>query len=771
MKKKLFALLLSTVLLAGCTMGTPKKNKKKQSSEEEVVAQVTNVSINRSEINFNLNEEHSYTVETLIATVEGEGDYDTSIAWSSSNENVATVDNGVVHGVGLGSATITAVSDFNEDKYATCSVTVINDVPVVESVTISPEQPTIDLYTESFVQLTATVHGTNSPSQQVTWSSTGSAISVDQNGKVTASQTGSGTVKATSAKDTSKSCSVTVTVVDSTPRVNSVTIMAGSSAAGTSYTLDLYTSGQKTKQFSAKVEATNGASEEVSWSSSDPSKVSVSDDGLVTALQTTTTAATITATSKFDSTKIDTVKIAVTDSTPRVSSISVSLESSISAGRTATATATVSGTNLTTDQKKVTWSSSNSSIAEVDPSTGVVTGIAVGGPVTITATSTFDSTKTGTASISVTEAKQRDTYTVMIYMCGSDLESGSGRYATADLKEILAVTQSQPEDVNIIIETGGAKSWASTYGISANYLTRYEVRDRSLVKKQQLDKASMSVSSTLQSFVEWGISNYEADKMALVFWDHGSGLDGCCYDENFQSSSWYYDYLTPIEAQTALRNAFKSTNYTEKFEWIGYDCCLMQNVEIAALNEEFANYQVASQVSEDAGGWDYTPWVTQLFKSPEGDTGSLLTTICDAFVEYYSGSKTDQTLSWLKLDKVLTFASAFDEFVGSSGKTYSNYNSAASAARCYESTTDSYDLGGFLNYSSLSVSTTVKTAFDNIVGYKKFDTRYYASKQPTGCSIFFGSATDEDTYEAITKTNFPNWSKLLLDNWSSGGWW
>jgi microcystin-dependent protein len=49
----------------------------------------------------------------------------------------------------------------------------------------------------------------------------------------------------------------------------------------------------------------------------------------------------------------------------------------------------------------VTWSSSNPAIASVDPETGVVTGVAEGGPVTITA-STGGPEADGTAEITVT---------------------------------------------------------------------------------------------------------------------------------------------------------------------------------------------------------------------------------------------------------------------------------------------------------------------------------------------------------------------------------
>jgi uncharacterized protein YjdB len=62
---------------------------------------------------------------------------DKSISWSSSNPNVATVNNsGVVTAVAAGSATITATSNANTGINATCVVTVTS-VPVTETLTLN----------------------------------------------------------------------------------------------------------------------------------------------------------------------------------------------------------------------------------------------------------------------------------------------------------------------------------------------------------------------------------------------------------------------------------------------------------------------------------------------------------------------------------------------------------------------------------------------------------------------------------------------------------
>lgn len=78
----------------------------------------------------------------------------------------------------------------------------------------------------------------------------------------------------------------------------------------------------------------------------------------------------------------------------------------------------------------------------------------------------------------VTEKNFEDgTYTLMIYMCGSDLETKSGA-ATKNIAEMLSAKIS--EKTKVIIQTGGAKKWRN-YGISPQYSSRYEIRNGELV--------------------------------------------------------------------------------------------------------------------------------------------------------------------------------------------------------------------------------------------------------------------------------------------------
>ena len=70
---------------------------------------------------------------------------------------------------------------------------------------------------------------------------------------------------------------------------------------------------------------------------------------------------------------------------------------------------------------------------------------------------------------SVAQAAEPETWAVYWYICGSDLESGLKR-ASENIRELCSVQL--PENVKVIIQTGGAKQWHFE-GIPSDALGRY----------------------------------------------------------------------------------------------------------------------------------------------------------------------------------------------------------------------------------------------------------------------------------------------------------
>ena len=283
-------------------------------------------------------------------------------------------------------------------------------------------------------------------------------------------------------------------------------------------------------------------------------------------------------------------------------------------------------------------------------------------------------------------------WTIMLYISGNDLESGQNGYgqynylATEDITEILSIS-GQPSDVNIIIQTGGCKKWSPTYSIPTNKVSRYYIEGKKLKQdstNSSLTNVSMGASSTFQSFLEWGLTNYPAEKTGVILWNHGGALDGVCYDEKHKSNG-VEDCLTDDEVVTALSKAFKTVNRTEKLEFIGYDACLMQVQDIAEFNSQYFNYMVGAQESEAGEGWAYDTWIDDLYAKKSTDT--ILKAICDGFIKAFDdkygvqGYDNDQTLSYLDLSKIGDYKTAF-ETLATQIKT--KYNASSSNANAFE---------------------------------------------------------------------------------------
>ena len=149
---------------------------------------------------------------TLTATVTPGNATDKTVTWSTSNEAIATVSDGVVTGVKAGEVTITAKAG---DKSATCTVTVTAaatepEVVPVTGVTLSQTAVTLDI--DQSITLTATVAPENATNKAVTWASDKTDVAtVDANGKVTAVAAGTANITVTT-QDGGKTATCVVTV-------------------------------------------------------------------------------------------------------------------------------------------------------------------------------------------------------------------------------------------------------------------------------------------------------------------------------------------------------------------------------------------------------------------------------------------------------------------------------------------------------------------------------------------------------------------------------
>ena len=169
-------------------------------TKEPAQVSVTSVSLNKTTAALKVGE----TV-TLTATVSPSDATDKTVTWSTSDANIATVKDGVVTAVKVGSATITAMAG---DKSATCEITV--EPTKVSSITLNATNKTLLVNME--FKLTATIYPDNATNKNIVWSSSDSSIAtVDAEGNVKAVAEGTAAITAKSEDgNCTATCSITV---------------------------------------------------------------------------------------------------------------------------------------------------------------------------------------------------------------------------------------------------------------------------------------------------------------------------------------------------------------------------------------------------------------------------------------------------------------------------------------------------------------------------------------------------------------------------------
>ena len=366
-----------------------------------------------------------------------------SVTWTSSDTSVATVDSkGKVSGLKAGTVKITATAGTNK-KSDSITITITGVKPEVSNV-IYATKPSgwSKIYAYVYNDTTSKNNG-NWPGVEMTQLTADDSCAKAGTYKYEVPDLGEGKYRVIftngsgaqtpgasqpgiefSGKVSWDGSSSTVTAVNCNIQqpipVESVTI-SGNGVSDGKLSLKVGASAQLT----ATVKPDNATNKTVSWDSSDNSVAKVSD-GKVTALKAGT--ATITATAGDISSLIT---VTVADVPVPVTSVSVSGDGvsggklSLKSGASAQLTATVKPDNAT--DRKVTWTSSDSSVANV-MGTGVVTAGSKAGKATVTATAGGVS-----ASVEVTVEAQ-DPYAELDALAkahASDLEDGTYAVSTA----------------------------------------------------------------------------------------------------------------------------------------------------------------------------------------------------------------------------------------------------------------------------------------------------------------------------------------------------
>ena len=313
---------------------------------------------------------------TLTATVLPTDADNTTLVWTSSDETVATVQDGVVTTLKVGEAVITATTTDGTDLSASCTITV---KPIlVSSVTL--DKQTAEVLRGESVTLTATVLPADADNTTLVWTSSDETVATVQDGVVTTLKAGEAVIIATTTDGTDLSASCTVTVKPIL--VSSITL--------DKQTAEVLRDEKVT--LSATVSPADADNTTLVWTSSDETVATV-QDGVVTTLKVGEAVITATTT---DGTELS-ASCTVTVKPILVSFIALDKQTAeVLRGETVELKATFFPEDA--DNTTLVWTSSDETVATVQD--GVVTTLKSGRAV-ITVSTTDGSNLSSTCMVTV----------------------------------------------------------------------------------------------------------------------------------------------------------------------------------------------------------------------------------------------------------------------------------------------------------------------------------------------------------------------------------
>lgn len=343
-----------------------------------------------------------------------------------------------------------------------------------------------------------------------------------------------------------------------------------------------------------------------------------------------------------------------------------------------------------------------------------------------------------------------DKVTIMVYMCGSDLESQNAM-GVYDLVEMTKANYS--DNLNVIVFTGGTTKW-HTDSISSRYNQIYRIMGDGKIEPlvENAGTGTMVDPDTLTSFIEYCADNYEANRNCLIFWDHGGGtVSGYGYDEKF-----------PRQGSMSLAGIDRAlTNAGVTFDFIGFDACLMATTETALMLSEHADYLIASEEAEPGIGWYYTNWLNRLSANTSLPTLEIGKNICDDFVAQCKKDTPRQTatLSVIDLAEVQDILPAkIDAFAKSTSSLIeTDYRTVASARKgSREFASETYiDMVDFVDLSSKVDTAESRDLAQALMSAIKYNNTTSDISNAYGLSVYFPYRTTRylgtvlDVYDQI----------------------
>jgi len=239
----------------------------------------------------------------------------------------------------------------------------------------------------------------------------------------------------------------------------------------------------------------------------------------------------------------------------------------------------------------------------------------------------------------VQKDRQRE-WTLVVYMDGdNNLEP----FVLKDLDEMeRAMPEKGVEIIALVDRAEGFSDEDGNWKDTRIFRVRHDQQQG--VKSEVLSRPgeqNLGDPSVLKAFLSSALKTFPASRYALILWDHGSGWAGHVTDNTAPGTPQNFDKLTLPELRTAITGALQNAGL-KKIDLVGFDMCLMAQIETAYELENLADVMVGSEAIEPNDGWPYEA-VIPIFTNPTISTKEVAKRIVAAYDDHYRSNQESMT--------------------------------------------------------------------------------------------------------------------------------
>jgi hypothetical protein len=359
------------------------------------------------------------------------------------------------------------------------------------------------------------------------------------------------------------------------------------------------------------------------------------------------------------------------------------------------------------------------------------------------------------------------------------------QFAVNDLENIKKA--SYDSDMNIVVQ------FDRNQFVDEAETFRLGIHQGEIIKEENLGETNTGDPKILKTFIEESTEAYPSEKLIVIVWSHGSGID----DFNPYEKAERDHYFVPFEeieeiafgfddtAQDFLDNLElqKALDVSVKIDVLGFDACLMGMFEIVYQLKEETSVMVASQHLEPASGWNYYRILNELDTSLDAnEMGKQLIAFHD---DHHTNERGDVTQSALNTEVIEKATKVLDVFAkvlreelkkGDVAQNRKDLGYTLSNSQ-YFNRKDYVDLMDFVQKvrNRLQIEAVEPHADELLILLEEMilanHTIGYFMNDANGVSIYFPNAHRpfRETFEMYEKLDFtkacPNWVKLLKWYW------